>query len=130
MVVAQGLGDADRRAPRILRRNRDPKTTDAFTGVRLLAGNSWPAPGLATPASDIQLAQEVYRGLVVERSIVAPVAERPIVAHMGGGRAWAILAVRLCVAHMADIASATVITEAFGMAPDGTGIVTGGGHMA
>lgn len=126
MVVAQGLGDADRRAPRILRRNRDPKTTDAFTGVRLLAGNSWPAPGLATPASDIQLAQEVYRGPRGGEVYRGP---RGGEAYRGphGGRPCVG---RLCVAHMADIASATVITEAFGTAPDGTGIVAGGGHMA
>ena len=90
MVVAQGLGDADRRAPRILRRNRDPKTTDAFTGVRLLAGNSWPAPGLATPASDIQLAQEVYRGPRGGEVYRGPRGGEAYRGPHGGGRAWAI----------------------------------------
>jgi hypothetical protein len=84
----------------------------------------------AAPASDIKLAQEVYRGPRGGEAYRGPrggeayrahMAERPIVARM---------AVWRCAALMADIASANAITEAFGTAPDGATGAAGGGHMA
>lgn len=69
------------------------------------------------------MAQEVYRGPRGGEVYRGPRGGEAYRGPHGGGRAWAIWAVRLCVANMADIASATVFTEAFGTAPDGTGIV-------
>jgi hypothetical protein len=84
----------------------------------------------AAPASDIQLAQEVYRGPRGGEAYRGPRGGEAYRGPRGGEAYRGRMAVWRCAALMAGIASANAITEAFGTAPDGATGAAGGGHMA
>jgi hypothetical protein len=67
---------------------------------------------------------------VAQEPCMAHVEEQPCVAHVEEWPYVVPVEEWLCVAHMADIAWASAITEAFGTAPGGTTGAVDGGPMA